>query len=103
MRYNWIVAIQSFSDKSTEIFFVTGKIGKGVKWKNISKIALRKLDMINYSLILSDLRSPPNNKLEALKGNLKGYHSIRINDQWRVVFKWAKNGPEQVKIIDYHK
>ncbi len=58
--------------------------------------------MLDYAYDLKDLRSPPGNKLEALKGNLVGYHSIRINDQWRVVFRWTDNGPTDVDILDYH-
>lgn len=97
------MAIQSFSDKDTEAFFTKGKIGKGVKWKSVSKVAQRKLDMVHYAAFLNDLKSPPNNRLEALKQDLKGFHSIRINDQWRVIFQWTDNGPEDVRIIDYHK
>ena len=59
--------------------------------------------MLHYAERLSDLLAPPNNWLEALKGNLKGRHSIRINDQWRIVFLWTENGPTEVEIIDYHK
>ncbi len=65
-------------------------------------MATRKLDMLDYSEKLSDLASPPGNQLEALKGDLKGFHSIRINDQWRVVFRWTGAGPGEVDIRDYH-
>jgi len=58
--------------------------------------------MLDYAHDLKDLRSPPGNKLEALKGSLVGYHSIRINDQWRVVFRWTDNGPTDVDILNYH-
>ena len=58
--------------------------------------------MLDYAHDLKDLRSPPGIRLEALKGNLVGYHSIRINDQWRVVFRWTDNGPTDVDILDYH-
>ena len=58
--------------------------------------------MIHYAHELSDLKSPPGNRLEALKGNLKDFYSIRINDQWRIVFKWSQEGPEEVQILDYH-
>ena len=58
--------------------------------------------MLDYSERLSDLASPPGNRLEALKGDRKGFHSIRINDQWRVVFRWTDAGPEEVDIGDYH-
>jgi toxin HigB-1 len=97
------VAIQSFSDKSTEALFNDGIAKKTVGWHNLSKVALRKLDMLHYAVLLSDLRAPPNNRLEALKGDLKDKHSIRINDQWRIVFRWTDSGPSEVEIIDYHK
>ena len=58
--------------------------------------------MLDYADALSDLRSPPGNRLEALRGNLDGLHSVRINDQWRVVFRWTKAGPAEVDIRDYH-
>jgi len=79
--------IQTFSDRTTEVFFLTGKIGKGIGWKSIASVARRKVDMVHYAARLDDLRSPPNNRLEALKGDLMGFYGIRINDQWRVVFK----------------
>ncbi len=65
-------------------------------------IAQRKLDMINAATDLNDLKIPPANRLEALKGSLKGFYSIRINDQYRIVFRWADLGAQQVKITDYH-
>lgn len=58
--------------------------------------------MLDYADVLSDLSSPPGNRLEALKGDLQGFHSIRINDQWRVVFRWTVAGPTDVDIRDYH-
>ena len=64
--------------------------------------ALRKLDVMAAARTLGDLRVPPANRLEALKGNRKGQHSIRINDQWRICFKWTAEGPEKVEIVDYH-
>jgi proteic killer suppression protein len=95
------VAIQSFADPSVERFFKEGRVGKGVGWAGVKKIAARKLDMLDYAEALSDLASPPGN-LEALKGDLKDLHSIRINDQWRVVFRWTDAGPIEVDIRDYH-
>jgi proteic killer suppression protein len=80
------VAIQSFSNGDTERLFLTGQLGKKVGWANISRIARRKLDMIHYAARLDDLKAPPGNRLEALSGDLKGYHSIRINEQWLIVF-----------------
>lgn len=96
------MAIQSFADKLTETFFVTGRLSKGVGWAAISKIARRKLDMLDYAADLTDLKAPPRNRLELLKGDLQGFHSIRINDQWRIIFKWTKAGPAEVRIADYH-
>jgi proteic killer suppression protein len=58
--------------------------------------------MLDAAEVLDDLRVPPGNKLEALKGDRKGQHSIRVNDQWRICFRWTKGGPERVEIIDYH-
>lgn len=63
----------------------------------------RKLDMLHYAQKLDDLESPPANRLEALKGDLGGFYSIRVNDQWRVVFRWAANGAEDVDVVDYHR
>ena len=97
------MAIQSFSDKSTKAFFESGKTPKKAKWQSVAKVALRKLDMLDYASKLSDLKSPPNNQLEALKRDLRGYSSIRINDQWRLIFRWTDSGPTEVKIMDYHK
>ena len=64
--------------------------------------ALRKLTMLEYAHVLSDLRTPPGNQLEPLSGDRKGQHSIRINRQWRICFVWTANGPDQVEIVDYH-
>ena len=96
------MAIQSFSDKDTEYLYGNGRVKKGVKWADIVQIALRKLDMLNYSTQLIDLKAPPGNRLESLSGDLKGFFSIRINDQWRIIFKWTNAGPSDVRITDYH-
>ncbi|MCM2323020.1 MAG: type II toxin-antitoxin system RelE/ParE family toxin [Oligoflexia bacterium] len=96
------MAIRSFADGDTAKFFETGRIGKGVGWHGVLSVARRKLDMVHYAARLEDLRSPPGNRLEALSDDLVGYHSIRINDQWRVVFRWQATGPEEVRICDYH-
>jgi proteic killer suppression protein len=96
------MAVLSFADSATEAFFLMGKTGKGVGWATVANVAKRKLDMIHYAARLDDLRSPPGNRLEALSGNLSGFHSIRINDQWRVVFEWTSAGPAKVRICDYH-
>jgi len=101
--YNEFMESMSFKDKAIEKFYIEGKLPKNAKWGNIKKIALRKLDMICYAEKLEDLRSPPNNRLEELKGNLQGLHSIRINDQWRIIFKWTTSGVKNIDIVDYHK
>jgi proteic killer suppression protein len=68
----------------------------------IIRTALRKLDMLNVADRISDLREPPGNRLEALKGDFKDYHSIRVNDQWRIIFQWKDNNAYRVLITDYH-
>jgi toxin HigB-1 len=96
------MAIQSFAGRSIERFFVEGANPRGAGWVGVARVAARKLDMLDYAERLSDLASPPGNHLEALKGDLEGLHSIRINDQWRVVFRWTEVGPADVDIRDYH-
>lgn len=96
------MAIQSFADPDIEKFFVNGTIPPRVGWSGIAKVVQRKLDMVDYAQRLDDLRSPPGNRLEALKRDLAGFHSIRINDQWRVIFRWTDAGPAEVDIVDYH-
>lgn len=91
--------IQSFKDKATETLWITGS---SKKFGTITAIALRKLDMLNSAVALGDLRVPPANYLEALKGGRKGQHSIRINQQFRICFVWTKTGPKDVEITDYH-
>lgn len=95
------MAIQSFADKGTKAFFETGRAGKA-GWANVSAIARRKLDMVHYASKLVDLKVPPGNQLEALSRDSAGKHSIRINDQWRIVFRWTDAGPTEVEIADYH-
>ncbi len=96
------MAIQSFASQTVERFFREGGNNKRVGWASVAKMATRKLDMLDYSEKLSDLASPLGNRLEALKGDLKGFHSNRINDQWRVVFRWTGAGPGEVDIRDCH-
>ncbi len=97
------MAIQSFADKETEKFYKAGRISKTTGWQSLVKIAARKLDILDYAVNLDDLKSPPGNKPEKLKGDLRGMHSIRINDQWHIVFRWTDGGPADVQIVDYHK
>ncbi len=96
------MAIRSFSDPATEEIFLSGRLRKRVGWRGIAAVVRRKLDLLHYAEDLMDLRSPPGNRLEALKGDLKGYHSVRINDQWRVVFRWTGGGADEVRVQDYH-
>jgi len=95
------MAIVSFKDQEAELFFFQGKLPRGKGWTSISKVVKRKLDMLDYAKELRDLRSPPSNCLESLVGNLKGFCSIRVNNQWRIVFRWDKQ-PHDVQIMDYH-
>lgn len=92
--------IVSFGDKDT------GKIWDGERLKSMStdlqKVARRKLRMLNNSQNIADLMVPPSNKLEKLKGNLKDFYSIRINSQWRIIFKWDGGNASSVELIDYH-
>ena len=91
--------IQSFADRDTEELF---RLERNRRFAAISRVALRKLIQMNQAGALSDLTVPPGNRLEALSGRLSGFHSIRINNQWRIVFRWTESGPEQVAIVDYH-
>ena len=95
--------IASFDDKATEALFNGGakKAFKAIP-PDIVSVARRKLDMLNAAVAVEDLRSPPGNKLEALQGDFAGLYSIRINDQWRIVFRWANSEAFNVRIIDYH-
>ena len=93
--------IRSFGSRETE------RIWEGTRSNKIppevQKVGRRKLRMINNSIDINDLRIPPSNHLEKLKGNLKDFYSIRINDQWRIIFKWEAGQAQEVEIIDYHK
>jgi proteic killer suppression protein len=90
--------IKSFSCKDTEALYGGTRIARFV---NIEAVAMRKLAMLDRATRIDDLRIPPNNRLEALKGNRKGRWSIRINDQWSVCFAWAGRDDEHVEIVDY--
>ena len=99
MRYGFPM-IRDFADRETE------GIWSGVRSRrlpsDIQQIALRKLRLLNQARELADLRIPPGNRLEALKGDRSGQFSIRINDQWRICFIWTEGGPAHVEIVDYH-
>jgi toxin HigB-1 len=95
--------IVSFADRATEALYHGESAGAAKRIPaGIRSTALRKLDMLDAAHVLLDLRSPPGNRLEALRGELAGLHSIRINDQWRIVFRWTAAGPAEVRILDYH-
>lgn len=92
--------IVSFSSKETEKIWLGERVGKLPL--EIQQVGRRKLRMLHNSQNLADLRIPPSNRLEKPSGNLKEFYSIRINDQWRVVFKWLDGNAAEVRIIDYH-
>jgi proteic killer suppression protein len=92
--------IHSFGDRATERLFRDDICP--AQWRVFQSVAVRKLDMVDAAVRLDDLRSPPGNQLEALKGDRRGQYSIRINRQWRICFRWTPDGPEDVQIVDYH-
>lgn len=92
--------IKTFKSKETEKLFDRSKSHKLPN--NIQRITLRKLNMLDAAANINDLRIPPSNHLELLKGKHKNKHSIRINKQWRIIFKWQQGHAYEVKIIDYH-
>ncbi len=91
--------IKSFRDRASQRLWM-GALVK--RFSGIEKQALRNLDMLHTARDLNDLRAPPANRLEALSGDRRGQHSIRINDQWRICFTWTDEGPTNVEIVDYH-
>jgi len=91
--------IRSFLCADTERLFQSQPVSR---FKNIERVARRKLLQLSAATALNSLRIPPGNFLEALKGDRKGQHSIRINDQWRLCFVWREDGAHQVEIVDYH-
>lgn len=99
MHCDILIMIRSFCDKKTERFFS----GEAVKeFSGFKKAAERKLTMLDNASDLKDLLAPPGNRLESLKRDRAGQHSIRINDQWRICFVWKADGPYEVEIADYH-
>jgi toxin HigB-1 len=96
--------IVSFGDRATEDLFHNRPTSRARRFPpSIVAVALIKMDLLNGAAAMLDLRSPPGNRLETLKGDLGGYHSIRVNDQWRLVFRWDSNNAHNVQLMDYHK
>ena len=91
--------ILSFGDKPTEVLFRDQVVRQ---FQSFARPAKRKLEAINAASRLEDLKVPPANRLEKMKGHLKAFYSIRINDQWRVIFRWANGDAHDVRIVDYH-
>lgn len=91
--------IRSFGDKQTETLFQDQAVRQ---FRDIARRAKRKLEAVHAASRLDDLMVPPSNRLEKLKGNLKDFYSIRINDQWRVVFRWSDGDAYEVRVVDYH-
>jgi proteic killer suppression protein len=91
--------IQSCRCKDTEALFNQRSTRR---FQSIERVARRKLEWLNAATSLLDLRTPPGNRLEALRGNRKGQHSIRVNDQWRICFVWKDGHAHNVEIVDYH-
>ena len=95
--------ITSFGDRAASDLFhgISSRYARKLPGQ-IHELALYKLDVLNAAQVLDDLRSPPGNRLEPLRGELKGFYSIRINSQWRIIFRWAENSATDVQIVDYH-
>ena len=95
--------IVSFGDKATAALY-HGERDRTIRKfpPDVRRVALRKLDVLNGARDLKDLRSPPGNRLEALRGDLAGLFSIRVNDQWRIVFRWTDGDAHDVSVVDYH-
>jgi len=96
--------IASFGDQATADLYHGVRSARVRRFPpDVIAATLRKLDMLDSARTINDLRSPPGNRLEALRGEWRGFHSIRVNDQWRVLFRWAEGHAHQVRIVDYHR
>ncbi len=91
--------IQSFADNETKAVFLTGT---SRRWSSIARVAARRLQALDYASAIEDLRNPPGNRLEKLKGDRKGQRSIRINDRFRICFRWDGKDAWEVEIVNYH-
>lgn len=91
--------IRSYGDAATRQLF---EVGDHRRFRSIARVVLRKLQQLNATPKLEEMGSPPGNRLEALRGDRKGQHSIRINDQWRICFRWHEGDAYEVEIVDYH-
>ena len=95
--------IRSFGDSMTEDLYHGRRNRRVLKLDTgLVRAAVRKLDMLEAAAGVTDLRVPPGNRLEALIGDLQGFHSVRVNDQWRLVFRWSEGGADDVRLVDYH-
>ena len=95
--------IRSFGGKLTEDLYHGRQNSRVLRLdRGLVRAAVRKLDMIEAAASITDLRVPPGNRLEALRGDLVGLHSIRVNDQWRITFRWSDGGADDVRLVDYH-
>ena len=102
LRRRFIV-IASFGDRATEDLYHGRQTSRTRRYPGeVIQRAIRKLDMLNAAHRLEDLRSPPGNSLEVLRGDLEGYYSIRVNNQWRIIFRWVVSDATQVTLTDYH-
>lgn len=96
--------IVSFGDRATGDLYHARPTSRARRFPNdIVNLALIKLDMLESAASMLDLSSPPGNRLESLRGDLAGFHSIRVNDQWRIVFRWKDGNARDVRLIDYHR
>jgi proteic killer suppression protein len=94
--------IRSFADRDTERLYQRARVNRFRSFESFERIALRKLRMLDAAANVSDLKTPPGNRLEKLKGDREGEWSIRINDQWRICFRWDDGDAFEVAIVDYH-